>query len=116
MAKTFVDLHLHSNKSDGKFSPAGVVKKVAKHGIRFAALTDHDTTAGSKEFTKAAKQHGIKTIDGVEISADQDGVGIHILGYGINPNDKRLLNLFKKQASERRKFFEKYIALFKKAG
>lgn len=116
MAQTSIDLHLHSNKSDGKLAPVEVVKKLVKNGVKIAALTDHDTTTGSKEFAVLAGKTGIKTISGTEISADQDGIGIHILGYGINVNDKRLSALFKKQHAARKEVFDKYVALFKKAG
>lgn len=116
MPKNIIDLHLHSTHSDGKLTPRQIVKKLTQAGVNFASLTDHDSTGGSKEFGALAGKAGIKTISGVEISADQYGIGIHILGYGINANDKRLLDLFKKQSAARREAFDKYAAMFKKAG
>ncbi|HEA28656.1 MAG TPA: hypothetical protein ENH91_01440, partial [Leeuwenhoekiella sp.] len=63
-----------------------------------------------------AGKAGIKTISGVEISADQEGVGLHVLGFGINTKHAKLTNLFKKQANERKKSFIKTVNLFQKAG
>ncbi|MBI2063708.1 MAG: PHP domain-containing protein [Candidatus Yanofskybacteria bacterium] len=116
MSKTIIDLHLHSTHSDGKLTPPQIVKKLTQAKVNFASLTDHDSTAGSSEFNALAGKAGIKTISGTEISADQHGIGIHILGYGINTGNRRLLGLFKKQSAARRKAFDKYVAMFKKAG
>ena len=116
MAKISIDLHLHSKESDGKLTPTEVVANLVKNKISFAALTDHDTADGSQEFITAAKFNGIKTISGTEISAEQNGVGIHILGYGINVNDKRLIKFFFRQSVGRKKLFKKYVMLLKKAG
>ena len=49
--KQLVDLHLHSNASDGQYSPTELMKKVKDAGITRCALTDHDTIAGIKELT-----------------------------------------------------------------
>lgn len=111
-----IDLHLHSNNSDGSLAVSEVVKNLVRKKIGFAALADHDGIDGSKEFARLARQAGIKTIDGVEMSVYELGAGIHILGYGIDVSDKRVLKFFKAQKYERKKVFEKYIALFKKAG
>ncbi len=114
--KVRIDLHLHSNNSDGKLKPSEVVKKLVKNKVGFAVLTDHDSVDGSIGFAKNAAQYGIKTVHGVEISASQDDIGLHILGYGINVKDTRLKNLFRKQLLGRKKKFLKTISLFKKAG
>ena len=116
MPRTIIDLHLHSTHSDGKLTLQQIVKKLALAGIDFASLTDHDSTAGSKEFAVLAGKAGIKTVSGVEISADQEGIGLHILGFGINTKHAKLVDLFKKQAAERKKSFIKTVDLFQKAG
>ncbi len=76
-----IDLHLHSNASDGTFSPSELIRIVATAGIRAAALTDHDTTAGLREAAHAAIQMGIEFVPGVEISTTAGDHEIHILGY-----------------------------------
>lgn len=116
MAKISIDLHLHSKESDGELTPTEIVANLVKNKIDFAALTDHDTASGSQEFATAAELYGIRTISGTEITAKQNNVGIHILGYGIHVNDKRLAKLFARQTIERKKLFKKYVMLFKKSG
>ena len=54
----FVDLHVHSNASDGTFSPSEVVRLAARTGLDAIALTDHDTTAGIAEASRAGVQYG----------------------------------------------------------
>ena len=76
-----IDLHLHSNASDGIFSPSELIRIVATAGISAAALTDHDTTAGLSEAERTAIQLGIEFVPGVEISAVTSDYEIHILGY-----------------------------------
>lgn len=111
-----IDLHLHSTYSDGKLKPAEVVKKLAKKGIKIASLTDHDNIDGTLEFNKAAKKFGISVLNGVEISSYQNGIGLHILGLGIDVKNKLLLKIFARQIKERRISFIKTIKCFKKAG
>jgi len=116
MYKSIIDIHLHSNHSDGKLSPHEIITKLKNANIKFTSLTDHDTTGGSKEFKKLAEIAGIKSVDGVEISTSQNNIGLHILGYGININSRDLKNLFVKQQEQRKKAFVSYVNLFKKAG
>ena len=70
----YIDLHVHSNRSDGTDSPAELVKRAAARGLSAVALTDHDTVNGIEEAIQAAKlesQAGrsIQIIPGIEISA-----------------------------------------------
>lgn len=116
MSRISIDLHLHSNKSDGQLTVPEVIINLSKKKVDFAVLADHDTVNGSREFIREAKKAGIWTIPGVEMSAYDNGIGVHILGYGIDAGDTRLLKFFKSQSAERQKVFEKYVALFKKAG
>lgn len=111
-----IDLHLHSTYSDGKLKPAEIVKKLVKKGIKIASLTDHDNIDGVREFNGAAKERGIVSVNGVEITAYYRGIGLHILGLGIDIKNKSLLKIFKRQAEERRNIFLKTVKLFKKAG
>ena|SRR5665647_344178 len=76
-----IDLHTHSNASDGTQPPAEVVSSAAKAGLDVVALTDHDTTAGWDEAAVAAKAHGIALVRGIEISCQHGGISIHLLGY-----------------------------------
>ena len=77
-----VDLHIHSTASDGKLSPASLIKKAAELGLKYVALTDHDSIAGIVPAIEAAKDFpGLTFIPGVEISTDLPDGEAHILGY-----------------------------------
>ena len=80
-----VDLHLHSNASDGTDAPGIVVQKAAAIHLTAIALTDHDTLFGIPEAQAAAAGLPIELIPGVELSVDHDGVKIHMLAYFLEP-------------------------------
>ena len=84
-----VDLHIHSNASDGKLSPEAIVNLAAELGLKYLALTDHDSVAGIPSALKAARAFPELTfIPGVEISTDVPEGEVHILGYFIDFTDK----------------------------
>src|SRR5690348_8071846 len=62
------DLHCHSTRSDGTLSPAAVVQRAAERGVQVLALTDHDEVAGLDEARDAARETGIRFVDGAELS------------------------------------------------
>ncbi len=78
-----VDLHTHSAYSDGLLSPAALVESARQAGIGWLGLTDHDTLAGLAEAKSAAASAGIELIPGVELSADEEGFEVHVLGYFV---------------------------------
>lgn len=84
------DLHLHSNQSDGTESPAEVMRQVHAHGIRTAALTDHDRTTGWAEAGDAAVALGMTFIPGMELSAKHEWRSVHVLGYLFDPENEAL--------------------------
>lgn len=84
------DLHLHSARSDGTESPAQVIAAAHRHGIRTAALTDHDTTSGWAEAAEAATSVGMTFLPGMELSARYDGRSVHVLAYLVDPDDADL--------------------------
>ncbi|MFB8190018.1 PHP domain-containing protein [Microbacterium sp. NPDC055988] len=84
------DLHLHSNQSDGTESPAEVMRQVHAHGIRTAALTDHDRSTGWGEAGDAAVALGMTFIPGMELSAKHEWRSVHVLGYLFDPEDEAL--------------------------
>lgn len=79
-----IDLHVHSNKSDGSFTPAELVEYASKKGLSAFALTDHDTTEGIDEAIDAAKNKEIEVIPGIELSTEYEGKDIHIIGLYID--------------------------------
>jgi len=80
-----IDLHTHSNRSDGTLSPAELVQRAAAAGIEVLALTDHDTVGGLDEAQSAASATGVRLVPGVEISAAWRAQSIHVLGIWIDP-------------------------------
>ncbi|GAA2012103.1 PHP domain-containing protein [Microbacterium ulmi] len=84
------DLHLHSIRSDGTETPAHVMASAHRYGIRTAALTDHDTTAGWAEAAEAAASLGMTFIPGMELSAKNEWRSVHILAYLFDPDDAGL--------------------------
>lgn len=81
-----VDLHVHSNKSDGSFTPTELVNYALEKGLTAFALTDHDTTDGIEEALKAAEGKPIDVIPGIEFSSEYEGKDIHIVGLYIDYN------------------------------
>ena len=75
------DLHTHSTASDGRYSPSEVVKKAFERGVKYLALTDHDTVSGIEEANAEAEKLDIHFIPGVELSTTYKGETVHILGY-----------------------------------
>ena len=77
-----VDLHLHTRASDGRLSPRELVNYIYRRGIRYAAITDHDSTEALNEAYDAKEQFSELTlIPGIELSTEVQGGEIHILGY-----------------------------------
>lgn len=76
-----IDLHLHTNVSDGQDTPEELAMRCREAGISVFAVTDHDTTAGWIAAERAASDHGLAFVRGVEITAVLDGRDVHVLGY-----------------------------------
>jgi predicted metal-dependent phosphoesterase TrpH len=90
-ANRFADLHLHTFYSDGTYSPQELVAQAAMQELSVLALTDHDTVEGCVPTARACAAAGIEFIAGTELTAEQDGHEIHILGYHIDVGNQKLL-------------------------
>jgi predicted metal-dependent phosphoesterase TrpH len=86
MAFVRIDLHAHSNASDGTDAPAAVVRRAALAGLDVLALTDHDTQAGIPA-ARAALPAGLTLVPGMELSCDLNGRSVHLLAYLYDPAD-----------------------------
>jgi predicted metal-dependent phosphoesterase TrpH len=85
------DFHTHSTASDGVLSPTALVDLAASQGVRYHALTDHDSTEGIAEARAAAAKHdGYTLIPGVEMGTDIEGAEVHMLGLYLSPDDAEL--------------------------
>lgn len=87
----WVDLHLHTDKSDGTSTPSDLVDLAIKHHVKTIAITDHDTVAGLEEGIAQGLRKNIKVIPGIEISSRYTKGTLHILGYGIDYHEPRFL-------------------------
>jgi len=86
-----IDLHTHSNRSDGTDTPTELVENAAARGLDVLAITDHDSTVGWDEADEAASRVGVRLLHGIEISTELDGQSVHLLGYEFDPADADLL-------------------------
>jgi 3',5'-nucleoside bisphosphate phosphatase len=117
-----VDLHTHTTRSDGVLSPAELVRDVAAAGVRVLAVTDHDTLGGYRELVAtAAVPPGLELIAGVEINAISRGIPLadgelHILGYGMDPDDEAFEAILSGQRASRRARFERTVTLLREIG
>lgn len=86
-----IDLHIHTSMSDGTLSPNEVIDMAVRNNVDVISITDHDNCdAYSEEFFYYAKLNNVKVITGVEISTSFNGIGVHILGYNLDINNKIL--------------------------
>jgi len=88
-----VDLHCHSSFSDGALTPEKIAKKLSDSGVKYAALTDHNTLAGTSSFQWSLKKHNIGYISGLEITTEHKKKIIHLLAYGFNPEYHELIDM-----------------------
>lgn len=86
------DFHLHTVHSDGRKTPAEVAAMAYRNGVRYLALTDHDTVAGMDEMRAAVALYpGLTLIPGVELSVEAAGSEVHMLGYWFDERDPAFL-------------------------
>lgn len=94
---TKIDLHMHTNCSDGALTPIELIDEVAKSGVKVFAIADHDTIdAYTDENIKYAEDKGLKLIKAVEISTKWTKAGMHVLGYNIDIKDKQFIEKLSK--------------------
>ena len=86
-----IDLHTHSDRSDGTMTPRQLVGHARERGIDVLALTDHDTTDGWEMATDAAVGEGVTLVPGLEISCKHAGQGVHLLAYLVDPTYEPLV-------------------------
>lgn len=117
----YIDLHVHSNASDGTLTPAEVVSLAASLSLSAIALTDHDTVAGVAEAQAAAlvmsdASNPLRIIPGAEISAAYNGRDIHILGLFLDTKNNALIKTLNEAVAKREERNEKMAANLRGAG
>ncbi len=107
-----IDLHAHSNVSDGTQPPAAVIASAAEAGLDVVALTDHDSTDGWAEASAAARATGIALVPGMEISCrTPEGISVHLLSYLHDPAHPGLLEEITKSKDARFTRAERMVSL-----
>ena len=97
-----IDLHIHTNKSDGILSPKEVVEEAIKNRVSAIAIADHDTIdAYSDELFDYAEANNIILVPAVEISTKTKKCGIHVLGYNFDLNDQNFREKLEKLRNAR---------------
>lgn len=111
----YADLHLHTFHSDGIRSPLEVVERVVAAKLAIFAISDHDNIAAYHEVREAARERDLTLVPASELSALYEGVDIHILAYGFDPNDaaieQRLAAFRETRAQRGDRMVEKLVAL-----
>lgn len=109
------ELHCHTTCSDGTLSPAKLIARAKKAGIRALVLTDHDTVSGIEEARAAGREHGVRIACGIEINTAEGG-NIHVLGYGIDSESESLALRLNEFRLTRRQRAEKIVDRLKDHG
>ena len=87
----FADLHLHTNFSDGTYTPEELAAFGRQHGLAAMSLTDHDTIDGCTRMAAACQTVGIEFISGSELTAELNGNELHLLAYCVDVRNPKLL-------------------------
>ncbi len=95
-----IDLHTHSNCSDGSMTPTELVAHAAERGLAAIALSDHDTIAGIDEAIEAGKRFGVEIVPAIEFSV-QSETETHILGFYIDHKSQLIKDALEKINSVR---------------
>ena len=110
-----IDLHTHSEFSDGTSSPKEVVHGALKSGVQIYALTDHDTTDGVLQAQKICQEHRIAFVNGVEIST-RDHDHLHFTAYNIDINNSDFQTFLAQNRQKRKTRILKIILQLQQAG
>ena len=103
-----IDLHIHSNYSDGKFSPKEIIDMAKQNNVKYISITDHDNIdAYTDELFDYANKNNVTLIPGVEISTKTDKCGIHVLGYNYDLNNEELKDQLCKLRNARHDYLRK---------
>ncbi|MCM1499295.1 MAG: PHP domain-containing protein [Clostridium sp.] len=112
-----IDLHVHSSASDGSLTPEEVVDLAKETGLRYFALTDHDTVGGvARALAQAQKYDDLEVIPGIELSCYYQNREIHIVGLFVDHTDKIFLQELQKLKRAREERNEKMVQSFVAAG
>jgi hypothetical protein len=98
-----IDLHSHTNYSDGHLSPKELIDRAHNMQVNVLAITDHDTVDGIQEAMdyQSKQKRSMQILSGVEISTSWHNFDIHILGLNVDHNNAQFLSRLEQQSQER---------------
>ena len=110
-----IDLHVHTNHSDGTFTPREALTLARERGLEAMALTDHDTTTALQEAAAIGAELGIEVVPGIEFSTIYVDEGVHVLCYFMDPSDPALVEELQRLRDDRERrgdmMVERLVAL-----
>jgi len=105
----YIDLHVHTNYSDGTFSPEEVVRYAQEVELTAIAITDHDCVDGILPAMEEAKDRDLEIIPGLELAAEIDDFEIHLIGLLLDWQDPWLKDQLKKIRNARTERMQKMV-------
>ncbi|MCL2591938.1 MAG: PHP domain-containing protein [Defluviitaleaceae bacterium] len=114
--ESYIDLHIHTCKSDGIYTPSEIVKMASKKKLKAIAITDHDTVDGLNEASIEAQKLDIEFINGIEINTNFGDGQLHMLGYFINPSSQAIKSFLEDTKKSRYKVFIKWLLKLNRYG
>jgi predicted metal-dependent phosphoesterase TrpH len=112
----FADLHLHTNFSDGTFTPEELVFQAQKAGLACIAVTDHDSVEACVRAGAACASVKMEFIPGTELTAEHDDTELHLLGYFLDTHNEKLLTEIARFQVVRQSRIHEMVALINKLG
>lgn len=111
-----IDLHTHTNISDGTLSPTELIRLAKDIGLAAIAITDHDSIEGLDEADQEAQKLGVRLIKGIEFDVSYKGLRIHILGLNIDHTNNRFLQIYNEYRKGKEEAIEYNLKELAKAG
>jgi predicted metal-dependent phosphoesterase TrpH len=112
----FADLHLHTNFSDGTFTPEELVQHAQKAGLACIAVTDHDSVEACVRVAAACAEVNMEFVPGTELTAELDDTELHVLGYFVDTQNKKLLEEIAKFQAVRQSRIHEMVARINELG
>jgi predicted metal-dependent phosphoesterase TrpH len=111
-----IDLHLHTNASDGHCSPRELVARAAAARLEVISVVDHDTFAAQSEVAGLAAEAGLRVVPGIEITAVWHGLDVHVLGYYVDPAGSEIAAFLERQRVDRVRRVKAMLERLRKLG
>jgi len=116
MTEFRADLHCHSTCSDGSLSPKEIIHLAKEIGLSAISITDHDTVEAYVSAIPLSKELGLTLLPGIELSAAMNGISVHILGYGFQPDDPIIRSFCERHVKRRQERNLAILNLLQKHG